>query len=87
MTLSKYQHSPSCMDFVMFLVECQKAVKSSKMTETILPPHIQPLYDYLEKIDKQLDEVPPVESPMRFGNKAFKSWVELISVTAAEDLQ
>jgi len=30
------------------------------MTDTALPDHIKPLYDYLEKLNTLLDEVPPI---------------------------
>lgn len=70
----------------MFIVECQKAVKTTKMTETQLTDKVKPLYDWLEKLDKLLDEVPPIEQPMRFGNKAFKTWVDRFASTLDEDL-
>ena len=70
----------------MFIVEVQKSVKSSKMTETALPEKMQPFLDYFDKLDQWLDEVPPIEQPMRFGNKAFKVWVDKIREHAVEDL-
>lgn len=70
----------------MFIVETQKAVKTSKMTETEIPPKMQPLYDYIEKLDQWLAEVPPVEQPMRFGNKAFRTWVDKVVAAVDDDL-
>ena len=49
-TLKKFQSSAVAMDLAMFIVETQKSVKTSKQTQTELPPHIKPLYDYIEKI-------------------------------------
>ena len=49
-TLKKFQSSAVAMDLAMFIVETQKAVKTSKMTETELPANVKPLYDYIEKI-------------------------------------
>jgi len=74
------------MDLAMFIVETQKAVKASKMTETELPDRIKPFYDFVEKIHTMLDEVPPIEQPMRFGNKAFKTWLDQVAATVDEDL-
>ena len=68
------------------MVETQKAVKGTKMTETEIPPKMQALYDYLSKLDTWLDEVPPVEQPMRFGNKAFRTWVDKIVSAVDDDL-
>ena len=56
------------------------------MTETALPEKMQPFLDYFDKLDQWLDEVPPIEQPMRFGNKAFKVWVDKIREHAVEDL-
>lgn len=56
------------------------------MTDTALPPHIEPLHAYLEKLNTLLDEVPPIQQPMRFGNKAFKTWVAKMTETVEDDL-
>jgi serine/threonine-protein phosphatase 2A activator len=45
----------------MFIVETQKAVKGSKMRETPLTDNLKPLFDWLEKLNTFLDEVPPIE--------------------------
>ena len=84
--LKKFQSSAVAMDLAMFIVETQKAVKSSKQTETELPPHIKPLYDYIEKIQNMLDECPPIDQPMRFGNKAFKNWLDKVISNVDSDL-
>lgn len=31
---------------------------------------------YFEKLSNFLNEVPPIQQPMRYGNKAFKDWYE-----------
>lgn len=30
--------------------------------------------DMLETLDKWIDEIPPIEQPQRFGNKAFRTF-------------
>ena len=56
------------------------------MTETDLPDRIKPLYDFIERIHSMLDEVPPIDQPMRFGNKAFKTWIDNINANIDEDI-
>lgn len=51
-----------------------------------MPDNIKPLKDYLEKLNTLLDQVPPVNQPMRFGNKAFVSWIAKVAETVDEDL-
>ncbi len=48
---------------------------------------MKPIYDYLETLDKWIDEVPPVQQPMRFGNKAFRTWLERVTSNADQMLE
>lgn len=56
------------------------------MTETELPDRLKPFYDFIEKIHQKLDEFPPMEQPMRFGNRAFKYWIEDMSTYINDDI-
>ena len=70
----------------MFIIECQKAVKNTKMTQTKMKENIKPLYEWIGKLEQWLNEVPPIDQPMRFGNKAFKTWVDKIRASIDTDL-
>lgn len=37
--------------------------------------------DWLDSVTKLVDEVPPVDQPMRFGNKAFRTLIEKMNET------
>ena len=56
------------------------------MTETELPEKMVPFYEYLNKLDSWLNEVPPIEQPMRFGNRAFRTWLTKIIENADQDI-
>ena len=56
------------------------------MTETELPEKMVPFYEYLNKLDSWLNEVPPIEQPMRFGNRAFRTWLTKIRENADQDI-
>lgn len=32
------------------------------------------LIDMLDTMDTWIDEIPPIDQPQRFGNKAFRTW-------------
>jgi hypothetical protein len=32
----------------------------------------------LDDFDRFIDEIPPIEQPMRFGNKAFRVWYDKV---------
>lgn len=57
------------------------------MTTTELPECLAPLYELLNKYDSYIDENPPIEQPMRFGNKAFKTWLDQVKATYEEDMK
>lgn len=57
----KFLTSASALDLSMFLVETQKSVKGSRMTDTQVPDRIKPLMDWIDKIELWLEEVPPVD--------------------------
>ncbi|XP_065829499.1 serine/threonine-protein phosphatase 2A activator-like isoform X2 [Oscarella lobularis] len=40
------------------------------------------LVDLLSKLDKWIDEIPPIDQPQRFGNKAFRTWHERLEMNA-----
>ena len=35
---------------------------------------IQSLLELLTTLDTWIDEIPPIEQPQRFGNKAYRDW-------------
>ena len=44
------------------------------------------MYGLLEKLDAWIDEVPPIVQPMRFGNKAFQTYLQKVIDASDEDL-
>ena len=34
------------------------------------------LIELLNTLDKWIDEIPPIDQPQRFGNKAFRDWFQ-----------
>lgn len=57
------------------------------MTMTEVPACLMPLYELLNKYEVYIDEIPPVDQPMRFGNKAFKLWLDKVKETYEEDMK
>jgi GTPase Era involved in 16S rRNA processing len=59
--VKQFLSSATSMDLAMFIVECQKAVKTTKMSETDLTDRVRPMVEYLDKLEQWLDEAPPIE--------------------------
>lgn len=43
-------------------------------TRTSSPQTVRTICAVLREMEGWIDECPPLEQPMRFGNKAFRSW-------------
>ena len=41
----------------------------------------------LEQLSVWIDEVPPIEQPMRFGNRAYRTWMEKVMGKSEEQLR
>ncbi|TNV76688.1 hypothetical protein FGO68_gene11535 [Halteria grandinella] len=78
MTLEKFKKSDAHKDLLGFIAMLAASVKNSRMSETPLPSSLEPLYNYLATLDQWIDEIPPVQQPMRFGNKAYRTWQDRV---------
>jgi serine/threonine-protein phosphatase 2A activator len=85
-SLKEFQESETYKEILTFIVHLQKSVQGTKMTTTECPECLVPLYDILNKYEGYIDEIPPTEQPMRFGNKAFKTWLDKVKETFEEDM-
>jgi serine/threonine-protein phosphatase 2A activator len=77
-TLEKFKKSEAHNDLLGFISMLVGAVKRSKMKSTPMTDNLKPIHAFLETIDKWIDEIPPVQQPMRFGNKAFRTWQDRV---------
>lgn len=53
----------------------------------IIYQNVKPLYDLLTLLIQWVDEIPPIEQPMRFGNKAFKTFLDRVIENAPANIQ
>ena len=74
--LEKWKKSESFVRYMTFITDCQKAVESKPISATPKSSKFDHIVVFLEDLDTLIDEVPPLKQPMRFGNKAFKTWHE-----------
>lgn len=65
-------------NFMTFIQELQKSVESKSYSETGLSPKFQDLINLLETLELLIEEVPPLQQKMRFGNLAFRTWHERV---------
>jgi len=86
--LQIFLSSRLCQQLMSFVGELSEAVKGKEIDLDRLDkasPLIRNLVALLHKLDAWITEFPPLAQPMRFGNKAFRTWHERL-VEQAEDL-
>jgi hypothetical protein len=85
--LAAFQESDVYKEILQFIFILQKSVQGTQMSSTDLPDTLLPLYELIQKYDAYVDDIPPIEQPMRFGNKAFKTWLDKVKENYNEDIK
>jgi Phosphotyrosyl phosphatase activator len=76
--LEKFKKSSSYKKLMEFFCDLQQSVTSKKISDTPKNEKFEKLSKMLDDFDKWIDETPPIQQPMRFGNKAFRTWHDKI---------
>ncbi|KNC54193.1 serine/threonine-protein phosphatase 2A regulatory subunit B [Thecamonas trahens ATCC 50062] len=84
MDMGGWLQSEAYGNLMGFIQAVNSAVKGRSMREYAesaegalpLSPAVQALVEMLAKLDAMVDEIEPVDQPMRFGNKAFVTWLD-----------
>ncbi|CAD5124277.1 DgyrCDS12569 [Dimorphilus gyrociliatus] len=72
-----WEKSVAYRDLLGFIRVINEAVKNKKMSEEYYKSeNIEKLLTLLDTLSVWIDEVPPIEQPQRFGNKAFRIWFD-----------
>jgi len=85
--LEVFTSSQLCEKFVSFACELGVAVRSSPCGPERLSSAsatVRELTDMLDEFERWVDDFPPLQQPMRFGNRAFSQWHERL-VERGED--
>lgn len=73
--LKKFLESSSAREFLQFILSLGEAVRGIKMTEEVeVSAPVHRLLDCLTRLSAWVDEIPPLEQTMRYGNVAFRDW-------------
>ncbi|GIY48701.1 hypothetical protein CDAR_314501 [Caerostris darwini] len=73
--MKKWEKSEASREYLGFILAMNEAVKGKKISDVpIKSEMVSKLIKLLETLDKWIDEIPPIEQPQRFGNKAFRTF-------------
>ncbi|KAK6979615.1 serine/threonine-protein phosphatase 2A activator [Biomphalaria glabrata] len=78
--IPKWEKSQAYADLLGFILAMNEAVKNKKIRDQYpISPVVEKLIEILDKLDTWIDEIPPIDQPQRFGNKAFRIWFQKLS--------
>lgn len=72
--LDKWKHSKSYEEYMTFVGKLQEKVESKPISATKSSPKFESFLQFLDSLMKLVDDVPPIQQKMRFGNTAYKDW-------------
>lgn len=73
----KFQASGTYAELLKFIRICNEAVRSRSISTAVELAFSRPLekvMDLLRQLEAWVQDFPPLQQPMRFGNRAFKNW-------------
>jgi serine/threonine-protein phosphatase 2A activator len=86
--LHSYLESETFRCFTQFLEDLNESVRGKETTaDVVVNPLIEKIFSYFDKCSQWIDEIPPIQQPMRFGNKAFRNWLEKVEDNSIEDMK
>ncbi|GFU28000.1 hypothetical protein TNCV_3153411 [Trichonephila clavipes] len=73
--MRKWERSEAYHEYMGFVLAMNEAVKGKKISDVAITSDlVSKLLSLLETLDNWIKEIPPIEQPQRFGNKAFRTY-------------
>ncbi|KIM52999.1 hypothetical protein SCLCIDRAFT_18052 [Scleroderma citrinum Foug A] len=74
--IATWKRTRGYRDYWLFLLRLNEAVVGYPIQQADEPcgPAITALLSMLDTLDGWIDDIPPLQSPQRFGNQAFRTW-------------
>jgi len=86
--IALWQNSQAYNDIVGFILAMNDAVKNRKLRdEFTITASIEKLLAMFQTMNQWIDEIPPIDQPQRFGNKAFKDFYQRLCDGSSDMLE
>ncbi|CAG9576092.1 unnamed protein product [Danaus chrysippus] len=83
-----WEKSEAYMEYTGFIATLNEAIKGKPLSvDCIISDNVKKIVELLDKLDKLIDEFPPIEQPQRFGNTAFRDWLLKVKSKSTQFLQ
>lgn len=84
----KWKTSKGYIEYINFIKNLNDSVKGTNLEETSsLSENVVKVVKILDELIKWIDEIPPIQQPQRFGNKAFRDWFKRLQEKANDLLK
>nr|XP_045609729.1 serine/threonine-protein phosphatase 2A activator-like [Procambarus clarkii] len=84
----KWERSNAYQDILGFLTAMNAAVKGKKLSaECNMSPVTTGLLNLLDTLSQWIDDIPPIDQPQRYGNKAFRDFYAKLKQNGEEVVQ
>ncbi len=71
--MRRFLKSETVKEFVGFIVALNDAVRGRKLTDEVeVSPPVSQLLSILKQLGEWVDQIPPVQQALRYGNPAFR---------------
>ncbi|XP_077986532.1 serine/threonine-protein phosphatase 2A activator-like isoform X2 [Glandiceps talaboti] len=88
MDMPRWEKSQAFRDYLGFVLSLNDSVKGTTMTDKYDMSEVcTKLVDMLTMLSRWIDEIPPIDQPQRFGNKAFRDWYKRLQENIRSLLQ
>eukprot|EP00794_Sanderia_malayensis_P007815 gene7815-8661_t len=78
-----WQRSEAYRDFVGFISTLNESIKGMSMQDEYhISSSAVKVSEVIRTLDGWVDEIPPINQPQRFGNKAFRDWLNRVDEQA-----
>ncbi|XP_023244642.1 serine/threonine-protein phosphatase 2A activator-like [Centruroides sculpturatus] len=86
--MPKWEKSEAYSEYMGFILAMNEAVKGKKISDAKeTTPAVDGIISLLEKLQSWIVEIPPIQQPQRFGNKAFTQWYNKLKDNVADVLK
>ena len=74
--LENFKNSATYIEILEFIKVCGDAIIGVEYspTDTVTSVVVAKIQQFMNMLYDLVDEIPPSQQPMRFGNKAFRQW-------------
>lgn len=80
-----WEKSTAYYDIIGFINAIGQSIQGKKLSAKLEPSAVaDSLVDIFGKLNKLVDETPPLDQPQRFGNKAYRDWFAKMQAESME---